>query len=159
MEGRFLKDNLGNSLLSKMKMRYVSLLRGRSGIVKESGRNVHFLRNYHLGGLSSGQDPGTGLYRCSDSLHQCCLPKPGLAQEPTQHAACRAGICGPDCNKDGSTMDWPTKTSMLAVYMAKHPSLFPLMACKSAMPKQGHQLHYYYSLYYILLLYIIVINI
>ena len=69
-EGRFLKHNLGNILLPKMKMRYVSLLRGRNGTVSESGTNVHFLRNYHLGGLSRGQDPGTGLYGCSDSSHQ-----------------------------------------------------------------------------------------
>ena len=124
MEGRFLKDNLGNSLLSKMKMRYVSLLRGRSGIVKESGRNVHFLRNYHLGGLSSGQDPGTGLYRCSDSLHQCCLPKPGLAQEPAQHAACRAGICGPDCNKDGVWCQLLLYNEVNQLYVnMHHPSL------------------------------------
>lgn len=56
-------------------------------------------------------------------------------------------------------MDGPTETSTLAVCMAKHPGLLPLMAGKSSMPKQGHRLHYYYTLHYILLLYIIVINI
>ena len=43
-------------------------------------------------------------------------------------------------------MDGPTKTSTLAVCMAKHPSLLPLMVGKSSMPKQGHRLHYYYTL-------------